>query len=111
MRSFKMEVLTAVAAWTLGSASMKLAPGYNTNWHRTDASLVALEARLSSSAKIYTNGTAEFEEASSRWSVLDAPKVSIVVVPGTENDVVETVCLFLFTSSMFIRIALASVGQ
>ncbi|KAE8132843.1 hypothetical protein BDV38DRAFT_287318 [Aspergillus pseudotamarii] len=36
-------------------------------------------------------GSDEFEEASTRWSSLESPTVSIVVVPGTGNGLVETV--------------------
>ncbi|GES66583.1 FAD-dependent oxygenase [Aspergillus terreus] len=58
---------------------------------RGDTNLDQLKAKLSSAAKIYCPGSTEFEQASTRWSVLDAPEVNVVVVPGTEHDVVETV--------------------
>ncbi|KAM0559928.1 hypothetical protein ACHAPJ_003878 [Fusarium lateritium] len=50
-----------------------------------------LGKKLSKSAKVYFPGSPEFEKATTRWSVLDSPKVNIVVVPGTEKDVAETV--------------------
>ncbi|KAH8664915.1 hypothetical protein BGZ61DRAFT_522812 [Ilyonectria robusta] len=50
-----------------------------------------LGKKLSKAAMVYYPGSTEFELASKRWSVLDAPTVNIVVVPATENDVVETV--------------------
>jgi hypothetical protein len=50
-----------------------------------------LGKKLSNSSKIYCPGSPEFEKATTRWSVLDAPKVNIVVVPGTEQDVATTV--------------------
>lgn len=59
-------------------------------WSR-DADFKELSEKLSSSAKAYYPGTDEFKAANERWSNLDVPTVNIVVVPGTENDVVETV--------------------
>ncbi|KAK2058632.1 FAD-binding domain-containing protein [Colletotrichum caudatum] len=50
-----------------------------------------LGERLSSTTKIYEPGTPEFIEASLRWSNLNPPRPNLVVVPGTENDVAETV--------------------
>ncbi|KAF5020484.1 hypothetical protein F66182_7494 [Fusarium sp. NRRL 66182] len=47
--------------------------------------------KLSKSAKVYFPGSAGFDKASTRWSVLEAPKVNVVVVAGTEKDVGETV--------------------
>ncbi|KAA8641456.1 hypothetical protein EYZ11_002260 [Aspergillus tanneri] len=79
MQGFKLQALT-VAAWAVSAACAK---GCN--------STRELGAKLSQNAKIYCPSSAEFKEASIRWSNLDIPKVNVVVVPGTEKDVVETV--------------------
>ncbi|KAK2761671.1 hypothetical protein FQN54_001499 [Arachnomyces sp. PD_36] len=50
-----------------------------------------LASKLSPAAKIYLPGSDDFETASTRWSVLEAPKVNVVVVPGTADDVSETI--------------------
>ncbi|EFW17327.1 hypothetical protein D8B26_000063 [Coccidioides posadasii str. Silveira] len=50
-----------------------------------------LVKKLSGAAHIYLPGSGEFEAASTRWSVLETPRVNVVVVPGTANDVAETV--------------------
>ncbi|KAJ5163151.1 FAD-binding type 2 [Penicillium coprophilum] len=92
---FKTEVFTAVAAWALSAASLSfysdcdyieggLCP-------RGDADLQALGKQLSSSAKLYFPGSSGFKDLTTRWSTLAEPKVNVVVVPGTENDVVQTV--------------------
>lgn len=51
----------------------------------------ALREVLSPAAEIHLPGSAEFDAASTRWSVLEVPTVNIAVVPATEDDVVETV--------------------
>jgi hypothetical protein len=93
MHRFKVEVITAVAAWVITSACQNVPVARN--WLRgvspRGVDVNALAQKLSSTAKIYHPGSVEFEEASARWSVLDAPQVNVVVVPGTENDVAETV--------------------
>lgn len=94
MHRLKTEVLTAVAAWAVTSTCLNIPVARD--WlggicPRGDDSLKQLGAKLSDIAKIYFPGSDEFVAATTRWSVLDAPKVNVVVVPGTENDVVETV--------------------
>lgn len=84
MRWFKVDILAFVAAFSnsvLGGS----------NCSRAAASISTLQGLLSNSTLIYLPGTPEFIAASARWSVLDAPTPNIVVVPGTENDVVLTV--------------------
>ncbi|KNG82581.1 FAD binding domain-containing protein [Aspergillus nomiae NRRL 13137] len=85
----RMQVATAVAAWAVTSACQSL-PITRNLWSR-DADYKDLSEKLSVSAKVYYPGSDEFEQASIRWSNLEKPTVNIVVVPGTENDVVETV--------------------
>ncbi|KAJ5900120.1 hypothetical protein N7495_004864 [Penicillium taxi] len=85
----RLQVITAVAAWTVTSACQSI-PITQNLWSR-DVDYKALSGKLSSSAKIYYPGSEGFVEATTRWSNLDTPTVNIVVVPITENDVVETV--------------------
>jgi hypothetical protein len=89
-----MEVITAAVAWALASASESVP--VVSNWlgafsRRQTVDLTGLAGKLSATAKIYHPGSEGFEAASTRWSVLDEPTVNVVVVPGTENDVAETV--------------------
>jgi hypothetical protein len=55
-----------------------------------------LATRLSPAAKIFFPGSSEFELASRRWSVLEAPIVNVAIVPGTAQDVAETVSFHSF---------------
>ncbi|TDZ67831.1 FAD-linked oxidoreductase chyH [Colletotrichum trifolii] len=91
MYRFKVEVAAALTAWATISACMSIpvAPQMLSGICARDTS--ELGERLSSTAKIYSPGSAEFETASTRWSNLQAPTVKLVVVPGNENDVAETV--------------------
>lgn len=88
---FIMEVLIAIVSWTLSATCRNLATD---SWIRSvvchDTSN-SLAARLSEGAKIHYPGTEDFDRATNRWSVLDAPDINIVVVPATESDVAETV--------------------
>ncbi|KAF7589612.1 hypothetical protein BBP40_004026 [Aspergillus hancockii] len=88
-----MEVVTALAVWAITSACQNIPSSHN--WARglcpRANDVRELGEKLSRTAKVYFPGSDEFEVASTRWSVLGAPKVNIVVVPATENDVVETV--------------------
>ncbi|KAB5563516.1 putative FAD-dependent oxygenase [Coniochaeta sp. 2T2.1] len=47
--------------------------------------------KLSDTARVYYPGTDDFKAASARWSANPKPRVNAVVVPGTEEDVAETV--------------------
>lgn len=80
----RSQVITAVAALVVPSACQSL-------WPRQDADYQALSQALSTSAKVYYPDSANFVNASTRWSNLDLPTVNIVVSPATENDVVEAV--------------------
>ncbi|GJC83598.1 FAD-linked oxidoreductase chyH [Colletotrichum liriopes] len=91
MHRLKMEVLTAVAAWALTSACLSVPIARQLLGGICSRDTAELGERLSPTAKIYQPGTAEFIEASVRWSNLDAPKPNLVVIPGTEDDVAETV--------------------
>lgn len=93
MRHFKMEVLAAVAAWTLGSTCLHVPVprGLLGNCPRSNETWSELASVLSANASIYFSGSEEFTNATARWSVLDAPTVNVVVVPATEDDVAQTV--------------------
>lgn len=52
-----------------------------------------LKKLLSPATAIHLPGSDEFEAATTRWSELDTPTASIVVVPATEDDVARTVSL------------------
>jgi hypothetical protein len=114
MHRFKMEVITAVASWVITSACQSLPLARN--WlegvspRRID-DVAELGKKLSPSAKIYYPGSEGFDEASARWSVLDAPKVNVVVVPGTENDVSETVKFSSLLSFYFLYCRQRKVGR
>ncbi|KAF4996415.1 hypothetical protein FDECE_12451 [Fusarium decemcellulare] len=85
----QLKLLTAIAAWaTTAACAATPTPGLRGN---CPSDISKLGDKLSKSAKIYYPGTDEFDEATTRWSVLGAPRVNVVVVPGTEKDVVETV--------------------
>lgn len=98
MMRFTINFAAAVTAWAATATCAA------TSLIRSDISgtcsedLGQLGKKLSNSAKIYCPGSPEFEKASTRWSVLDAPKVNIVVVPGTEQDVAITVCICMNAS-------------
>lgn len=96
-----MEVLTAIAAWTMASACHNVPVARN--WFNglcPRGEMQDFGATLSSSAKLYFPGSSEFDSATARWSTLAEPNVTVVVVPGTENDVVKTVnALFVFSST------------
>lgn len=94
----RLQAVTAVAAWAVTSACQSL-PITRNLWSR-DADYKELSKKLSSAAKVYYPGSDEFEKASTRWSNLELPTVNIVVVPSTENDVVETVSSLLSSLSI-----------
>lgn len=50
-----------------------------------------LANKLSPTAHIYLPESDGFNSLSARWSNLSMPVANVVVVPGTENDVVQTV--------------------
>lgn len=94
MYYLKMQAAMAIAAWAFTSVGQNepvarnRAPGLHS---RGSYDMTELQNKLSSSAKIYYPNSTEFNDASARWSLLDEPKVNVVVVPGTENDVAATV--------------------
>lgn len=95
----QMEVLVAVGAWALSSVCQSLSPDSGIRSLLCDRGILNLDLsplvpKLSAAASvIYPNETTAFDLATSRWSSYETPTISVVVVPGTENDVAETVCL------------------
>lgn len=98
-----MEVITAIAAWAISSTCKSLTAE---SWlgaicsPRSDPKDLA--DRLSQNAQVYVPGDPGFDTATNRWSVLDAPTISVVVVPSVEDDVAETVRLLEFA---YLRLA------
>ncbi|KAJ5779442.1 hypothetical protein N7457_007162 [Penicillium paradoxum] len=95
MYYFKQRMISAIAAWGFSAACHGFPIGCKDieggHCPRGDADLDALGKNLSSSAQVYFPGSSGFSDATTRWSALAEPTVSVLVVPGTENDVVETV--------------------
>ena len=88
-----------MAAWAFGSASQGIlsARGWLGEYQPQGRTVIDdvedLAEKLSKSSSIYLPGSEEFERASTRWSNLELPVIDIVVVPGTDQDVAETVRL------------------
>ena len=90
-----IKALAAVAVWAVPSAGLGVP-----SVARDDSALAGscpsgcydtLGSQLSAGASIYFPGSAEFNAATLRWSSLANPKVNVVVVPATEQDVSVTV--------------------
>lgn len=98
LRRLQMEVLVAVGAWALSSVCQSLPHDSGMRSLLCDRGILdydlsPLLPKLSAAASvIYPNDTTAFDLATSRWSSYETPTISVVVVPGTENDVAETVC-------------------
>ena len=90
MRWFQLELLTALAAWATTSVCATT-PVSGSLGGKCPGDIGKLGEKLSKSAKIYFPGSDDFVKATTRWSVLGAPTINVVVVPGTEKDVSETV--------------------
>ncbi|KAI0156018.1 putative FAD-dependent oxygenase [Pestalotiopsis sp. NC0098] len=110
-----MEVLSAVSAWAATAVCR------NTGLSDWSNALVSfngtdLGARLSAGAILYEPGSSGFINATTRWSAFEAPVVSLVVVPSTEEDVAETVKFANQFDLPFLAIsgkhgAISSIGQ
>ena len=87
-----------VSAWNLAlnaayqTTNTESSPN-NGSYYGQAETVKTLWRRLSPNSKIYLPQSPEFDRATARWSALEAPNVNIVVVPGTEKDVAETVSL------------------
>lgn len=94
MRVSTKEVIAAVSVWAWSTAALSIPVIRDVASQicpRSMEEMQQLQHKLSPTAKIYFPGSTEFVEASVRWSNLHAPTVNVVVVPGTEQDVSETV--------------------
>lgn len=96
-----LQALTGLATLAVTAASQTL-------WSR-DVDYKALSKELSASAKVYFPGTEDFEAASKRWSNLDKPTANIVVVPATENDVVEIVSSMSIVSQIISLLVVENI--
>ena len=92
-----MEFLPVAAAW----AANRACPLFDMSPHPLLRGLCdGLELRtmkqaLPPSAQVYAPGSPTYAEATSRWSNIDAPNPKYIVVPASEEAVVETVCLVI----------------
>lgn len=87
-----MEVITAVTAWAISSACRSMpADSWLSEICEPRSNPKDLADRLSQDAQVYVPGDDNFDIATRRWSVLDAPTISVVVVPSIEEDLAETV--------------------
>ena len=94
MRRLKMEVVTAVAAWAMRSACENLPTARDLLGGVCPPAAIDIETlktKLSPEAKVYWPGEDEFADATTRWSNLELPNINVVVVPGTDEDVSQTV--------------------
>ncbi|KAI0404550.1 hypothetical protein F4802DRAFT_566389 [Xylaria palmicola] len=83
-----MEVVAAIAAWAFQLISRN-PPTSTAAWGIQ--AVEDLAGRLSPGAQVYLPGSDRFAQATTRWSVLEAPSFKLVVVPHVENDVAVTV--------------------
>lgn len=90
-----MEFLTIAAAGMMQSfcnnLSPNAAPGFLSSLCNNENIATDLGAHLSSGANVWLPGSTAFNTATTRWSSLDTPGISVVVEVATENDVAETV--------------------
>ncbi|KAH8585523.1 FAD binding domain-containing protein [Bisporella sp. PMI_857] len=88
--------LFALLAWT-GTVACRTIPfpGHEArgDYYPSIVNYGQLAGKLSRTAQIYLPSSNEFELAVARWSNLSTPVATVVVVPSTEHDVVETVSL------------------
>lgn len=61
-----------------------------------DPGAASLKCMLSSGAEIYFPDDPQFKQETTRWSELDPPRPSFVVVAATEDDVATTVSVQAF---------------
>ncbi|KYK60923.1 FAD binding domain protein [Drechmeria coniospora] len=89
--TMRLPSLTLLAVWAAGAACNKAFANLP-NFKVMDE-LKLLMPKLSPKAFLYLPlpGSAGFPLATRRWSALESPHVNVVIVPATENDVVEIV--------------------
>ncbi len=92
---FKVELLSGVVVWVLGGLALSTHADYPTFSHNSytlfENVVKCLGAKLSSASTIYTPGTEQFANATSRWTEWKAPNVALVVQVISEADIVSTV--------------------
>lgn len=109
-----MQGLLVVALWAVAASCRSVSPAADWTstcqrqrfpggayWHggdhweggvcRPGSDVARFGQKLSANAQVYLPWTEGFANATKRWSVFETPRPNIVVVPGTEQDVVETV--------------------
>jgi hypothetical protein len=86
-----MELLGGVAAWVFRGLSTPFEyQGIPFN-PLCENVAKCLGAKLSSASTIYTPGSAQFANATNRWTEWKAPNITVVVQVGSEADIVTTV--------------------
>jgi hypothetical protein len=88
---FSLRLITAIA----GLASTVVGSSVQGKCPSSDLDMKAFAKSLSRTAEVYYPGSSGFANITTRWSVLEEPKVNVVIVPGTENDVAETVSFLI----------------
>lgn len=92
MRRFVLQAIAAVATWATGAT----ATPHQDSTQQSQPDMLdnvqkILGEKLSSNAQIILPSSERFDNATARWSLLEQPRVNIVAVPATEDDVVEIV--------------------
>lgn len=90
---YSLQAATAVAAWSaiVAAGDVPGAPDWLGGRCPQSKELSGFVKKLSPEALIYFPGSDGFEVASTRWSNLETPTVDMVVSPGSEQDVSQTV--------------------
>ncbi|KAF1979872.1 FAD-binding domain-containing protein [Bimuria novae-zelandiae CBS 107.79] len=93
---FRLVAPLAVTAWAVASVLSLVSAGPTSAdvFPRTPASGIdvkQLAKYLSKTAQIYLPNDTQFDTLTVRWSNLERPTASVVVVPGTEQDVSKIV--------------------
>lgn len=92
-----MEFLPAAAAAAVAWASSRACPVLDMSPHPLlrglcdDIDLRTMKQALPPSAQVYARGSLMYAEATWRWSSIEAPNPKYIVVPASEEAVVETV--------------------
>ncbi len=87
-----MEVMVALTAWVASFACRNV--GISARFESIcsqDGHGHRLEDILFQGAAVYLPGSEGFTEATTRWSSLYAPNLTLVVSPSVEDDVAKTV--------------------
>jgi FAD/FMN-containing dehydrogenase len=85
--------IVALLAWAAAVTAWDLSAPSHQARATDDVNYTLLSQKLSKTAHIYLPGSDSFDAAVARWSNLSTPVPNVVVVVGTEADVIETVRL------------------